>query len=431
VPAPDLFNPARRLQEHESIFGPPPPDEDLFGAGPAPRLEIPQEPTWPQAPPPPSPLEPTIAFPSPPPELAQIPQPPPPPGSIFGPVPGGATLTYVPPEERTTPDAGLHPNHLADGGGPALVQQEPPPPLVAESAPAAEEPAGFTAPRVVRPQRKDNSGWIMAIIIFPLVSYSVAITILFLMVYLQPKPKEQDLFEKLPDAGNVNPPAKKVGHTDVDWKRIPLQPLSDRLKVGLGDTLQVGSVAVKPLKVELRKVTIYTRPFPKGELGTDESLVLYLELRNVSEDVAFCPLDPNFDREWKNSFVSNTPFTYLQKGDQYFFGGPAKLVVGGRDPVREDLEITGTPDDPEKKLPQQVGKELMPGEKMETFVCTAPHHKIAQVLARYEGPLLYRVHLRRGLVNYKGQERSATCVVGVTFTGKDVKPVTSSEPKES
>jgi phage FluMu protein Com len=427
-PAPDLFNPAGRLQEHESIFGPPPHDEDLFGAGPAPRLEIPQEPTWPQAPPPPAPLEPTIAFPSPPPEAQTAP----PPGSIFGPAPVGATLTYVPPEGRTTPDGGLHPNNLADQGEPARPQQEPPPTL-ADADLADQEAPAFVAPTVPRPQRKDNSPWIMAIIIVPLVSYSVAITVLFLMMYLQ-KPKEQSPFDVIPDdAGNVNDGARKVNktHTRVNWKRIPLEPLPDRLKVGLGETLQVGSVAVKPLKVELRKVTIYRRPYPKGEFGTDESLVLYLELRNVSEDVAFCPLDPNFDREWKNSFESGMPFTYLEKGGQRFYGGPAKLVVGGRDPVREDLEITGTEDDPNKKLSQQVEKELLPGEKMETFVCTAPHHKIAGVLAGYDGPLLYRVQVRRGLVTYKGQERSATCVVGVTFTGKDVKHVTASEPKDS
>jgi hypothetical protein len=395
-------------------------DEDLFGAGPAPRLEIPQEPSWPQAPPPPSPLAPTVAFPSPPPEF--VPPPPPLPGSIFAPPPGEATLTYVPPEERTMPDAGLRASNVADQGGPAAVGQEPSPTEVDTVVPAGESP-GFVAPRVPRPQRKDNSGWIMAIIIVPLVSYSVAITVLFLMLYLQ-KPKEYNPFDVIPDVNNQNPPAgKKPGHTEVDWKRIPLQPLPDKMKVGLKETIWVGDLAVKPLKVELRKVTIFTKGYTKGELGDDDSLVLYLELKNVSDDTYFCPLDPNFGRPWTQSFESNMPFTYLELGGRRYYGGLAKLK-------REFLEIAGTEEDPDKKLPQQVEKELKPGEAMLTFVCTDTRHHIGQVLAGYDGPLLYRVQLRRGLVNYKGQEHSATCVVGVTFTAKDVKRMTSTEPKE-
>jgi hypothetical protein len=162
-------------------------------------------------------------------------------------------------------------------------------------------------------------------------------------------------------------------------------------------------------------------------MTTEDCLVLYLELKNISQDVAFCPLDPNFDREFLISFEENMPFTYLVKGSDRFYGA-AKLAINSDHPVREDLVLTPTEDDPRQNLPQQADKELMPGEKMESFVCTSPEHHLADKLEGYDGPLLYRVQLRRGLVTYKGQERSVTCVIGVTFTGKDVKRVAVKEP---
>jgi hypothetical protein len=421
-PLPDLFTPGVPQQEQESIFGPPPVDEDLFGGSPAPRLEIPPQPTLPQAPRP-LPVEPTAAVPPRPPEPAPLP----PPGAIFGPPQGEATLTYVPQEGLTTPDAGVHVNELVDQG--AAPQQELPPTLAEAGLPDGDEVERvFTAapPRPSLQRKPGGGGWVLAVIIVPLVSYSIGITILFLMLYLQPKPR--DPLEGIPDTGNVNPGAKKARPTSIKWGTQPLLPLPDKLKVRLGETLVVGDLAVKPRKVELRPVSISRRPDPNiYPLGKDPLLVLYLELQNVSRDVEFYPLDPFFDREWTLLVDENMPFTYLVKGNKHFAGGPAKLSVSARDPIREDLWLVGTEENPEEKLSQQADQELKPGQKMETFVCTAPHHHIDQELDGYEGPLLYRVQLRRGLVAVKGEDVSATCVVGVVFTGKDVKRVVLKE----
>jgi hypothetical protein len=39
----------------------------------------------------------------------------------------------------------------------------------------------------------------------------------------------------------------------------------------------------------------------------------------------------------------------------------------------------------------------------------------------YKGPLLWRVRVRRGLIDWKGRLVSATAVIGVEFTDRDIK----------
>jgi hypothetical protein len=65
-------------------------------------------------------------------------------------------------------------------------------------------------------------------------------------------------------------------------------------------------------------------------------------------------------------------------------------------------------------------KALEPGEKMTTLVCTDPDADVKKALRDYHGPWLWRVQVRRGLVQVRDREVSATAVVGIEFTGKDV-----------
>jgi hypothetical protein len=151
--------------------------------------------------------------------------------------------------------------------------------------------------------------------------------------------------------------------------------------------------------------------------------VLFFDLENVSSDVSFYPLDPQFTRYWHSSYHENMPFTFLEKGKHRWFGGPAKFDPAKNE--REFLEVQGIDGDPDKTLAQNVEKELKPGEKMSSFVCTdtgSPSYDpaVEEAMRNYDGPLTYHVQFRRGLVLHKGEEKSATTVIGVTFTGKDV-----------
>jgi hypothetical protein len=104
------------------------------------------------------------------------------------------------------------------------------------------------------------------------------------------------------------------------------------------------------------------------------------------------------------------PLTHLVAGSHRLCG-PAKWnPPGGKDRTEwvegRRLILTG----------------LKPGEEGEGFVCTdGDDPAAARVLfgergaAPDPGPFLWRVRLRRGLIDWHGQERSATTVIGVEF----------------
>jgi hypothetical protein len=190
--------------------------------------------------------------------------------------------------------------------------------------------------------------------------------------------------------------------------------------VELGETLTLGDLEVTPTKVmrQQMRVTEGGKPEPLPE----DSLVLYLKIKNLASDYAFTPLDNYFDRNWKG--VGPAPLTVLQAGDETFFGGPARwcsLIEYQNGKRREWLDAPG------RKNVDRVG--LGPGESMETLVCTDGNDpKIAKFLfgkevngrriGAYHGPLLWRVHLRRGRIYRDGRQYPATAVIGVKFTDK-------------
>ena len=69
---------------------------------------------------------------------------------------------------------------------------------------------------------------------------------------------------------------------------------------------------------------------------------------------------------------------------------------------------------------------LGPGESMTSFVCTDPRKgKLDKMLAQNKGDMLWRIQLRRGLVEYespyKGKRAIPACVVlGVTFNNSQI-----------
>jgi hypothetical protein len=412
---PNLRNP-----EQDSIFEPVEVD-DLFGGPPAPRLEIPPLPS----------LEPPTL----PPPLQDLPAPPLPQTVVLQPV--ERTVTYVQPEPAATAPPGL--NFGAASDAPAE-----PPPVPDLANPFASGPATDLAdagmeedalPRsaVQRESLRYRGGsgtpWFMLVVVVPLISYSVLVTILLAMAYLQPKPRHP--LEMMQDVGNSNPPAQRgKGRVsfNVNWGDRATKPLPPKLLTRLGEPITLGDLNVTPKAVELRKVVIRTRGYAQPEPGRRESVVLYLDLENVSQDVWFCPLDPWFDRRHKTRAVqSHVPFTFLVLGkegsglEKRFYGGPCEWDKEG---VRDSLEISPYPGAPNDRLFQDAEKELGPGEKMTSFVCTdSEDEEIAVRLAGYTGPLLYHVHLRRGLVAFRGEEVSTTGVIGVEFTSKDVRPI--------
>ena len=102
--------------------------------------------------------------------------------------------------------------------------------------------------------------------------------------------------------------------------------------------------------------------------------------------------------------------TQLEVSNKRFFGGPAPWYPRGSKKENQRREwVEG----------RQTNATLNPGEETTTFVCTdGDDARVIQAATNYQGTMLWRVQLRRGLVPVRNKEVSATAVVGVEFTSK-------------
>jgi hypothetical protein len=207
--------------------------------------------------------------------------------------------------------------------------------------------------------------------------------------------------------------------------------LPDHLRTTLGQPLRIGDLCLTAERVERKRVRVIVEGGFKPEPCLGDSLVLYLTLENLSEDRAFAPLDNYFDRYWEKGHPL-PPLTLLEAGRHRFYGGPAKWYPRGAvDNRREWVE-------------GRKGSEpdlLQPGEikKGHFFVCTDGNDGEAQRVLfgdkkqePYRGTYLWRIRVRRGRVLVKDKVYSATAVVGVEFSARDIRaaPAAQSAPVE-
>ncbi len=263
----------------------------------------------------------------------------------------------------------------------------------------------------VPPVRRSSGGspWFMLLVVVPLISYSILATIA-IVVLLQREPPHP--LEVLPDLqGDHKGGASRKDNKVSSLKMPPAeQDLPPKLRVPLGATLAIGDLEVTPLSVDRRRVS-YAMQGKELAKGRYDSLALTLRLHNRSTDVTFYPLDRFFQREYDGKSV--IPYTYLEMGKSRFFGGPIKWLP------RSDVHYEWIDQ-------QSLDQVLKPGETLETFVCTNPDKDVTAALDKYDGPLLWRVQVRRGLVKWKPPEHeeredSACAVIGVEFHSSDVK----------
>ncbi|MGL4550003.1 MAG: hypothetical protein ACRC33_02350 [Gemmataceae bacterium] len=299
-----------------------------------------------------------------------------------------------------------------------LVQQEPPPetPTTGWSPPAAAEPPPVEMPYAPppeeprRPRPAARADWFMPLVFVPLLLYAAGISAVAVFLYLRLIAVPPSLFDRMPDAEGDNPGVRrdKVG---LNFKKADaLAPLPDHLLVKLTETLTVGDLEVTPLRVERKRVAVHVQGAPNPEPCRHDSLVLHLRLANVGADYRYTPMDNFFDRHW-DGLAGPAPLTVLVGGPRPLFGGPAKWVRPGDKRDRRQW-VDGRPE----RDPDGVG----PGESVETFTCTDGEDPgAAKVIDTHRGKLLWRVHLRRGLIDHRGRPLPATCVVGVEFDSAD------------
>jgi len=258
-----------------------------------------------------------------------------------------------------------------------------------------------------KPARKEMAGGLfIALVLIPLISYAILATIAVVILFLRPPP--EDPLERLPDLEGDYKGAAHEKHGSISYDRVsPKAELPAKLKVSLDHTIRVGEIEVTPIKVELFRIRIQHPQFATEPAGNEDSLVLRLRFRNVSKDETFTPLDPFFDRRWKGLSHGGKPYTFLQIGDKKLYGGPLPWKPGRPLDSRETIE-------------GQDFRSLDPGHESISLVCTDPEEQVVRLLRAHSGPLLWRVQVRRGFVQVGEREISATAVVGVVFTEKDI-----------
>jgi phage FluMu protein Com len=272
----------------------------------------------------------------------------------------------------------------ADTPPPILQDNVEPPPLFSEGPPAEThtEAHADLAALQPRPRAIVDRGYLSLMALIFLVPYSVLMTLFVIYLWYQLATQEHGL-RILPDPV---PNPKKDGAQQVREKHD--QPLSADLKVALGNTIRIGELQVTPKKVV------------HDALG---DLELTLHVKNVSANQVFSPVHPDF---LKVSLGGKTmPYTFLESRNfKSLYGGHLAFQRG----EGGDKTIDGA---------------LKPGQEEDVLVTTRGDNSkeiVQRIVQSKNENLLWRIQVRRGLVPSDGQPVSATAVIGVQFSARDI-----------
>jgi hypothetical protein len=288
------------------------------------------------------------------------------------------------------------------------------PPPTSEVSP---EPSLLPPTPAVRPSAKGGELFVPILLIF-LIPYAIFITGVAAYFYYQLR-SVPDPLELLPDFPGDNPGGTRRGQGATVYERItPDRPLPRKLHVALGQAIDIGDLRVIPEKIEERKLLYCVeRGGVQPEPSVHEALVLTLRLRNISKDVSFHPIDAAFNTRWNEGEPrSNRPYMFVEIGARKFYGGPFRWQP------RASSGLHREPDPREYIQGQEKDAEVLkPGEERKAIVCTNPENRaVLQALHRHQGPIVWRVQLRRGLVDRGEREIAVSAVIGVDFQPTDV-----------
>jgi hypothetical protein len=209
----------------------------------------------------------------------------------------------------------------------------------------------------------------------------------------------------IPDTfGEFDPPSRKK----VSQYRFPVDgELPAQLKTGLGGKIEVGQLVIEPVQVAARPLRVITEAAAgKQEAELPRALVLRLRVTNTSPELAIFPMDPAFSR--KATRDDRHPATRLVVGRRTFYGGAIEW------PVSPGVS---------RKYDQQQADDatpLGPGQSREYVVFTDVDQGILDSVRIAREPLLWRVQVRRGLIEFRQREVPVTAIVGVEFSREQI-----------
>ncbi len=420
-----MFNFTQKREAADSILSEPGESEDdVFGSQGGKRMRIPTLPEIPPSPPP-APM-PAAAYSQPMPVPILIPPPTAPaPAAHSSDNPFAFELDQqsapVPTVPQPLPIA-PQPVPVASQPRAAIPQPVPmpvqqlPKPVVATLEPIEELPEEEPAPKPSRggrnrPTQSPSSGISMPVF-FGVVGYAVLVTVAAiygLFIKSGEKVDPGHPLSTIPDSfGEFDPVSRKK----VTQYRFPVDgELPANQKAGLGGKIEIGQLEIEPLKVEIRplKVIVEGKQEKPREEARRNTLVMQLRIKNTSNDLSIFPMDPALTRK-------------ARPDDKQFVG--TRLVVPGKQPFVGGGIEWPVAANVKRKYEEQQEKDnvpLNPGETREYVVFTDTDPQIVKTVKESSDTLLWRVQVRRGLIEFKGKDVPVTAIIGVEFKSSDVK----------
>jgi hypothetical protein len=257
---------------------------------------------------------------------------------------------------------------------PAYAAGEPTAGPAAYEAPAGEDDAGDLG--AIRPQYVQKRSMVLPILLIFLVPWSIfwpAVAIYF--------------WNAAREASHLHP-LKTLPDTDPKGGPRELERVKHDLKLDADQITQLGA----PIRVGDLEVT------PERVAYSDEgNLVLTLRMKNVSRNLVFTPTSDRY-LEVSNRTTA-LPYTFLES--QNF-----KRLYGGHLEWRRG-----------DKAINEGNADLRPNQEERVLLSTMDKNRdVVRKLAVSSDKLLWRVQVRRGLVEHQGRPVSATAVIGIQFT---------------
>ena len=337
----------------------------------------------------------------------------------LGPASGPITPTVPTPTPPVNPWAGLEPLPAsappASGGTtePFEFDTRPAPQLVA--VPATTSPVAPAVPRPVEaeppPQPTQGQRPSAAeattrppLLLYGLATWAVLATLAAVYGLFFSGGEKVDPGHPLsviPDTFGEFEPAsrRKVSQFKFDVH----QPLPANLLARLGQKIEVGQLQVEPVGIEKRRliVKVDDKRGGGGSRSPGDALTLRLKVTNTSADLLIHPLDPAFNRKTTDKIL-----THLVVGKQTYYGGPVPWPFRTARVYEESQEHDADP--------------LRPGETREYTVCSDTNSRLLAEVKKTREPILWRIQVRRGLIDFKGREVPVTAVIGVEFKSEEV-----------
>lgn len=324
----------------------------------------------------------------------------------------------APAPAASNPWAGVE-AHSAPQPVPAPAYPQPAP------SPAPTSGSQYPAPRPVdedhnaqakaqpRPQRgktgaQPATGGFPKPVVYGLAAYAVLATLLALygLFLRSPDLPPEHPLSTIPDSfGEFDPVQRKK----VSLYRFKVDgPLPPSQVAAMNGTVEVGGLAIEPVKVERRTLELFTvdkggQRVPSGR--SDSTLVLHLKIKNNS-DAPICPLDPAFSR--KPTAAADVPATRLVVGTKEYAGGP--IVWPATKPGSRMFE----------KEQERDAEPLKPGETREYSVCAPVKSELVSEVKKNGDKIVWRVQVRRAPVEYHGKSVPVTAIVGIEFSRADI-----------